>query len=373
MYSYSILFRYSIAFIAVFRYNLKQSMGLYESRAYSIFAMGKVKAEMLKNEIQNSVIRRSGTTSSKGRERLQLDFSTLGFKGQLSLGRYKYCRAHPPLHMHHHTGCMEICYLFSGTQVYEVGGRKYVLTGNDVYLTFPDEKHGTGGFPEDRGILYWMLLRMPGVDEPFLAFSSGKAGPLIDHLCRLEQRSFRGTGALHDLLEEIIVLASPDGSLMSEGRSPTNMPEPLKPLAASTKVMEFLLEVLRCADLQMETYQSNDIRSVLNYIEENIDRSIAINELAAVAGLSVSRIKAKFKQVVGIPPAEYILRCKVDLARKMLSGSREPVTSIAYSLGFSSSQYFSTVFKRFTNQRPGEYRQRHFQSARNFNLCATNG
>jgi AraC-like DNA-binding protein len=328
--------------------------------------MRKVKAEMQKNEMQNFVIRRSKAAAQKRQERLQLDFSILGFKEQLLLGRYRYCRAHSPLHTHRHMGCMEICYLSSGMQIYEAGGRKYPLRGNDVYITFPDEEHSTGGFPEDKGILYWMLIRIPRIDEPFLAFSPDKASPLIDRLCRLERRSFRGIRALHDLLEEIIAIvaypSSSGASSMPEGCDAASLSEPLRPLAASAKVMDFLLEVLRCADLLVKTDQPDDIKDILNYIEENIGSPISINELAAVADLSVSRIKTKFKQVVGIPPAEYILRCKIALAEKMLSGGNESITSIAYSLGFSSSQYFSTVFKKFINQRPGEYRQRHLQS-----------
>lgn len=279
-----------------------------------------------------------------GRERLQLDFSGLGFEGQLSLGRYRYCRAHPPLRTHRHAGCMEICYLARGTQVYEVGGRRYILTGNDVYITFPDEEHGSGGFPEDRGVLYWMLVRMPKENEPFLAFSAGRAAPLINDLRRLKQRSFRGSRVLHDLLEEIA----------AAGLEPSELP---RPLLVSTKVVEFLLEVLRCAGSPAEAGRPDDIKVCLSYIEENIGRSISIEELASVANLSVSRFKAKFRQVTGIPPAEYILRRKIDLAGKLLCGSNDSITSIAYALGFSSSQYFSTVFRRFTNRQPSRYRQ----------------
>ncbi|MDD3927519.1 MAG: AraC family transcriptional regulator, partial [bacterium] len=282
--------------------------------------------------------------------------STLGFAGQLSLGRYRYCRAHPPLQIHRHQGCMEICFLDRGMQVYEVDGRRYVMTGSDVFLTFPDEEHSSGGFPEDRGILYWMLICMPKADEPFLAFSADRVRPLIDGLHHLDKRYFRGTRVLHDLLEEIIAAAIDSSSPDSYGAA--GSPGSLAPLIVSTKVAEFLLEVLRCAAVPAEACRPDDVKNILNYIEESRDRLISINELASVADLSVSRFKAKFKQVVGIPPAEYILRRKIDLAGKMLTDSNESITCIAHSLGFSSSQYFSTVFRRFTNLQPGEYRKR---------------
>jgi AraC-like DNA-binding protein len=53
-----------------------------------------------------------------------------------------------------------------------------------------------------------------------------------------------------------------------------------------------------------------------------------------------------------MPPHEYILRCKIDRAVAQLEAGERSITDIAYDLGFSSSQYFATVFKRFTRLNP---------------------
>jgi AraC-like DNA-binding protein len=80
--------------------------------------------------------------------------------------------------------------------------------------------------------------------------------------------------------------------------------------------------------------------------------------LAEEAGLSLSRFKANFKAQMGLAPHEFILRCKVDAAKKLLLADRRSVIGTAMELGFSSSQYFATVFKRFTHQTPIEFRTR---------------
>jgi AraC-like DNA-binding protein len=77
--------------------------------------------------------------------------------------------------------------------------------------------------------------------------------------------------------------------------------------------------------------------------------------LAEDAGLSLSRFKTKFKAQIGIAPHEFILRCKVEAAKKFLLEENRNVTNTAMELGFSSSQYFATVFKRFTQQTPLEF------------------
>jgi transcriptional regulator GlxA family with amidase domain len=60
---------------------------------------------------------------------------------------------------------------------------------------------------------------------------------------------------------------------------------------------------------------------------------------------------------MGIAPAEYYLRMRVAHACKELSQTDRPVTEIGLSTGFSSSQHFSTAFKRVIGTTPRAYRE----------------
>ena len=88
------------------------------------------------------------------------------------------------------------------------------------------------------------------------------------------------------------------------------------------------------------------------------ERRFTIDELAEEVHLSTSRFKARFREQMGMPPGEYMVRAKVERAHQLLEESALSITDIAYRLGFSSSQYFATVFKRFTNMRPKDVRRR---------------
>ena len=78
-----------------------------------------------------------------------------------------------------------------------------------------------------------------------------------------------------------------------------------------------------------------------------------VARLAQVARLSESRCKARFKREIGVPPAEYWLRKKIEQAIVLLKN--RSVTEVAYELGFSSSQYFATVFKRYKLVSPSQH------------------
>lgn len=59
---------------------------------------------------------------------------------------------------------------------------------------------------------------------------------------------------------------------------------------------------------------------------------------------------------MGITPREYINSLKVEYAKNMLLDENYNITDVAFDLNFSSSNYFSSVFKQFTGFTPSQYR-----------------
>jgi len=266
-----------------------------------------------------------------------------GALGGVTLGHYNLTKAYISLAPHAHPGAMEICFLVKGRQTYHVAGRNHRMRGGDVFFTFPDEWHSTGGLPQEKGSLYWLTLHMPPRGRPFLGLDAAQAGNLVRELLRLKVRHFRGDWTMKKLLDEITFAH--------------HQPRfPLRALYVANRVHAFLLRMIECARAASPNAESG-LREVLRYIEQHVEESLSVANLATRAGLSASRFKARFKEETGVPPAEYILRAKIERARALLATSS--VTDTAYTLGFSSSQYFATVFKRFTRQRPSE-----FQAAR---------
>ena len=76
-------------------------------------------------------------------------------------------------------------------------------------------------------------------------------------------------------------------------------------------------------------------------------------------GLSVSQFHERFQQHMGLPPAQWRTRQRIARAKALLRQGDASITSIALSLGFDTSQYFRTVFKRYVGFTPANYRKRH--------------
>jgi AraC-like DNA-binding protein len=80
-----------------------------------------------------------------------------------------------------------------------------------------------------------------------------------------------------------------------------------------------------------------------------------LQKLAQIAGMSRSIFAQRFKDTVGEPPMEYLVRWRMTLAGDKLVNSSDPISVIALSLGYESESAFGKAFKRVMGCSPRQY------------------
>jgi AraC-like DNA-binding protein len=277
-------------------------------------------------------------------ERKFADFRRLGMADVMTLGRYDYTYAHRPLREHTHGDMFEICLLDEGVQPYVVEGEHFEMKGGDVLVTFPNEIHGSGRDPLNRGRLYWLLIRVPTRRERFLNLPPSEGRRLVDALLNLPRRYFHGNRYLKPYLENMFAVFDRENDAFRVAE--------LKNWA-----LRFLLDVVDDARRQGDGQVSAVIREVQAYIDRHLgDSELGLAILADITGLSLSRFKTRFRKETGVSPGNYIIMRRIEEAKKRLRESDNAVTRVAFDLGFSTSQYFATAFKRYTGVTPVQYR-----------------
>lgn len=262
----------------------------------------------------------------------------LNIPGLRMFGKHSVTKAIPALHPHYHESAFEITYLCKGTLTFFTDNQTHHLSGGDIYISFPDEVHSTGAVPISLNEMYWFQLDISAAD--FLFLGSEWKEKIVDDLRNVNSRLIStNTSEMQKLMKEFYKLTY-------------NQNESERFHAAS--VLIYFLNQLIAFSRKQEKFISNDIQAAVDYILENIYDNVSLDVLAGVSGLSLSRFKQKFCQQLGFTPREYINFHKVE-ASKALLGSGKNVTDTAMELGFSTSNYFSSVFKRFTTLSPSEY------------------
>ncbi len=106
-----------------------------------------------------------------------------------------------------------------------------------------------------------------------------------------------------------------------------------------------------------KTWQIMDLAE--RYIEENIgDSELSVQSISDFVDLSAAYFSNMFYRTKGIHLNEYINRTRIRYAQKQLLETNTRVVAISQSLGFSSSSYFNSVFKRYTGMTPSRFREK---------------
>jgi AraC family transcriptional regulator len=98
------------------------------------------------------------------------------------------------------------------------------------------------------------------------------------------------------------------------------------------------------------------LNRVIEYIEANLDREIALSALADTAGMSPHYFSELFKQSLHFSPYQYVLRRRIEHARQLLSQPSVTVLEVAVRSGFSDQSQFTKLFRRVVGVTPGAYR-----------------
>lgn len=93
------------------------------------------------------------------------------------------------------------------------------------------------------------------------------------------------------------------------------------------------------------------------FISNNYNQNIGIDEMAAAACLSSNHLLRTFKQAYSISPFQYLSQVRLQRARILLETVSDPVQDIVYQVGFESASSFIKSFRAKFNITPSKYRR----------------
>jgi transcriptional regulator GlxA family with amidase domain len=94
------------------------------------------------------------------------------------------------------------------------------------------------------------------------------------------------------------------------------------------------------------------------WLLDRLDQDLSVPRLADVAGMSVRHFSREFKAKTGVSPAGFVLRVRVEEARRRLESGAVQLKDVARSCGFADEQNLRRAFRRELGVLPRDYRER---------------
>ncbi len=270
----------------------------------------------------------------------------------------------------------EIVYVLAGKGERSVGDQRLQVGPGDVYVIRPGE--GQGARADHQDPYHFFAI---GFDPAWITWRAGQPGPsaggggatnddvgralleadtLDAELRVLDQRVIHGGGGAEHIFRRIL------GELDRMESNPRK--RALTVIMVQALVVELLVFVTRCSiasreratgSFRLRTPVRSEFQDLLRWLQTRLDDPPSLAEMSARVRLSPAHFTVAFKREVGQTPLEHLTTLRIEEgARVLAEDAQAPVTRIAMDLGFSSSQYFSYVFRRIKGCTPRQWRTR---------------
>lgn len=110
-------------------------------------------------------------------------------------------------------------------------------------------------------------------------------------------------------------------------------------------------------EAKLPTSSDDRMQKAIRFIQQNTNQHVTVDDVADYVGFSRSYFSTYFKREMGFSIGEFILRCKLEEARKLLQYTDKPISVISNYLCFCSQSHFQTTFKKQFGMTPMRYRK----------------
>ncbi|UFH55875.1 helix-turn-helix domain-containing protein [Spirosoma sp. KNUC1025] len=102
--------------------------------------------------------------------------------------------------------------------------------------------------------------------------------------------------------------------------------------------------------------EQDPVSRTITYMRQKLDKTLTLEELAEVAGMSTSHYSAVFRKKVQSAPISFFTFLKIQQACRLLQNTSLRIKEVAYQIGYDDPYYFSRVFTGVMGTSPRNFR-----------------
>ncbi len=261
------------------------------------------------------------------------------------------------LEWHRNEG-LEFTFLESGHDALCIETDVLDLRPNDLVLTRPWQPHRIGNPTVGTGRVHWMVIDV-NVRQPhqkwvwpeWIVLNRSDLAELTKFLRQNEQPLWPCNEHIRNCFKQFGRIVADENPKKHFSRMAVFVNE----------LLLNLLDMFRTQSVPLERNLTSSQRSVelfLHHIRAHLAQPWTLETMAEACELGVTRFMQIVKTHTNKTPIQYLARMRAEEAAALLRAHPdETITNIALQCGFSSSQYFSTVFRKYFKMTPRKYRE----------------
>jgi AraC-like DNA-binding protein len=250
-----------------------------------------------------------------------------------AMGYYPHARGHRMRRPRHDDNLLLYC--VDGRGRLRIGEQRHDISGGDLMLLPQGLAHRYAASREQPWSLYWVHFQ--GVSSRiFMEYLGYRDGTAVVH-AGVAPALIAG---FHSLL-----------AVTKTGYSSSAF------INAANQCRHLFTQFVLEANRQRATHPAGlDLEAIQNTMQENIHRSLELEELATIAHLSKYHFSNRYKALTGYSPIKHFLHMKIEYACQLLDSSELSVKAIADAVGYDDALYFSRLFRQTMGLSPRAYR-----------------
>ena len=261
------------------------------------------------------------------------------------------------LPLHRNEG-IEISFIAGGQTSIAIEGQSRVLVHDEFMITRPWQPHQIGNPNIDACKLIWLIIDV-GVRRPhqswtwpdWIVLDRSDREMLTRCLRQNEQFIWSGTGEIRRCFLSL-------AQALETSQDATNSSR------IALRINELLLalpDVFQRKKIPLRATFTSAERTVRQFLQElsaTLDQPWTLESMAESCHLGVTQFVHYFRSETNLTPVKYLSLARIQMACDLLvKQPNTSITDIGFACGFSSSQYFTNVFRRQMRRSPREYRE----------------
>ena len=252
---------------------------------------------------------------------------------------------------HTHDFC-EMIYVFSGTGKHVTEQGTYDIGPGDLFVIPPQRGHSY----EDRKHMALVnimfdLNRLPFPADHLVSDPCFRAFFLPDESI---SDDFRIQNKLTLTGDDQVKIESVIRKMLGE----YNQNKRARPILLTAFLAELFVDIIRFCSAERYACSRDLIllQNILQYMSDNCAKQMSIPVLAKKFGLSQKNLERLFLHSVKMPPVSYLLDLRLQTAAEKIRSTKATISEIAFSCGFSDSNYFTKLFRKKYGMAPRSFR-----------------